>query len=307
MKPTNTKLPFFSVVIPAYNEEEFIGATLESLKKQNYQEKFEVIVVDNNSTDKTATIAREHNAKVIFEPCKGTARARQTGFENAKGSIIISTDADVLFPQKWLSTYEKEFKKHPEAVVISGMYDFHDGSLSLKILHWLFNYWLFCIFDWYSEANMAVKKWAFIKNGSFDTKFLIAEGSELGRRLRKFGKVYRSANFNKVHTSARRHNKLGIWATIWELAYIHIRYKLQKSPNVKPFRSGSEVPQLGLLPKIAINFMVTITILTSLLGGIFEIKQVRAQVIKREHQLKLRISKVDIDLPSVHALHHVHH
>lgn len=307
MNPKNLKPPFFSIVIPAYNEEETLAITLKSLKKQDYQGKFEIIVVDNNSTDHTSQVAQKYADMVVFEANKGTACARQAGFKKAKGSIIVSTDADVLFPQNWLSKYAEEFNKHPQAIIISGMYDFYDGSFPLKILDWLFNYRLFCIFGWYSGANMAVKKWAFEKSSGFKTTIPISEDSELGVRLREFGEVYRFAKF-KVHVSARRFNKLGLWAALWNYGYTYFfQYRLGIHANGGTFKSGSEVKKIGFMTKLTIQILVITILLISLLGGIFEIKPVRAQVIKREHQLKLQLSKVDIDLPSLNTFHHVHH
>ncbi|XRO77709.1 glycosyltransferase family 2 protein [Methanocaldococcus sp. 10A] len=90
-----------SIVIPAYNEEKAIGKTIDLIKStiediKNY--KFEIIVVNNNSTDNTEKIAKEKGAKVIFEGKKGYGNAYKEGLSNAKGDIIITGDADATYP-----------------------------------------------------------------------------------------------------------------------------------------------------------------------------------------------------------------
>jgi len=90
-----------SIVIPALNEEEGIKRTIKSipaddLKKMGYD--LEIIVVDGCSRDRTREVAESLGAKVIVEPRKGYGRAYKTGFEHAKGDIIITGDADGTYP-----------------------------------------------------------------------------------------------------------------------------------------------------------------------------------------------------------------
>lgn len=100
----------FSVVIPAYNEENLLPRCLESLKQQKFpKDKFEIIVVDNNSKDKTARLAKKFGAKVLFESKKGIAYARQKGAQNAKGDVIVSVDADCELPPDFLKKIAKRF------------------------------------------------------------------------------------------------------------------------------------------------------------------------------------------------------
>jgi len=85
--------PIISVIIPAANEEKTLPFCLASLKKQTFSN-FEVIVIDNNSTDKTAAVAQKFGAKVVSEKKQGIIYARERGFQEAKGEIIARTDAD---------------------------------------------------------------------------------------------------------------------------------------------------------------------------------------------------------------------
>lgn len=97
-----------SVVIPAYNEEEYLDACLASIFKQS-EAADEVIVVDNNSTDKTAEIAREHGVRVITEKKQGVVFARNAGFDAAKYEIIARCDADTIVSKNWIKKIKRNF------------------------------------------------------------------------------------------------------------------------------------------------------------------------------------------------------
>ena len=92
--------PILSVIVPAYNEEKFIGATLENVDEavREYQRKYpypvEVLVVNNNSTDRTEEIARGHGARVVFEGKNQIAASRNAGGRSAAGQILAFLDAD---------------------------------------------------------------------------------------------------------------------------------------------------------------------------------------------------------------------
>src|SRR5689334_23582957 len=88
-----------SFVIPAFNEERLIGETLHHVKQgaealENRGWSCEIIVCDNNSTDRTAEIARATGATVVFEPINQIARARNRGAAAATGDWLVFVDAD---------------------------------------------------------------------------------------------------------------------------------------------------------------------------------------------------------------------
>lgn len=90
------KKPLYSIVIPAFNEEDFLPKTLHAVKKAmgTVAHIGEIVVVNNNSTDNTAEIAEKHGAKVVFEKKNQIATARNSGAKAAKGQYIIFLDAD---------------------------------------------------------------------------------------------------------------------------------------------------------------------------------------------------------------------
>ncbi len=115
----------FSIVIPAHNEEASIAAAIGALKTQTVpRETYEILVVDNDSTDRTADAARQAGAdRVVFEKEHGTNIARQRGFVASRGEIVAFLDADCIPPINWLEHIARDFKK-TGAALVSGPYDY---------------------------------------------------------------------------------------------------------------------------------------------------------------------------------------
>ena len=110
----------FSVVVPAHDEADLLGATLEALAAQDVDASYEVLVVDNASTDDTAAVARTHGVRVVAEPRRGVCRARQTGVDAARGEIVASTDADTVPPRDWLRRLDATLSADPTLVAVAG-------------------------------------------------------------------------------------------------------------------------------------------------------------------------------------------
>lgn len=95
----------YSVIVPACNEEQWLPLSLEALRQAMLRcpLRGEVVVVDNNSADRTAEVARERGARVVFEPVNQISRARNAGARAAKGKYLVFLDADTLVPPELLS------------------------------------------------------------------------------------------------------------------------------------------------------------------------------------------------------------
>lgn len=113
-----------SVVIPAHNEEGNIEATLQAVLAQNYPD-FEIIVIDNASSDRTSEVAMKFPVQVVREDRKGLLWARERGRQVAQGEIIANIDADCLPDTNWLTRGTKHFE-NKNVVAASGPYDYHD-------------------------------------------------------------------------------------------------------------------------------------------------------------------------------------
>ncbi len=98
-----------SIIIPTFNEAVTIAKTLESILQQIDEKTDEIIIVDNNSTDNTCEIIKKYPVNLIHEKNQGVTFAREAGFNNAKGKIIIFTDSDCIVSNNWLSEIKKSF------------------------------------------------------------------------------------------------------------------------------------------------------------------------------------------------------
>jgi glycosyltransferase involved in cell wall biosynthesis len=103
-----------SVVIPAYNEEQFIGGCLQGIMSQTIMPD-ELIVVDNNCTDDTVKIARSFGARVVRETRQGIGYARNRGFDSASHEVIVRFDADCLPPPHWIERVKEHFARGADA------------------------------------------------------------------------------------------------------------------------------------------------------------------------------------------------
>jgi glycosyltransferase involved in cell wall biosynthesis len=102
------KKPLISVIIPAYNEEQTIGACLESIARQDIKDKIEVIIVDDDSTDITLEIAKSYakklNIRTARNGTKNPERGKRIGLDYAKGKFFMYCDADMSFrDENWFS------------------------------------------------------------------------------------------------------------------------------------------------------------------------------------------------------------
>ena len=126
-------IPYISIVVAARNEEENISQCIQSLLRQDYQvDKFEILIVDDFSTDKTAELIKKFESSVTnLKYLSSTANeqrkhifsykreAIQTGINASKGKYILLTDADCIVPSSWISTYSENFMKE-DGVFIGG-------------------------------------------------------------------------------------------------------------------------------------------------------------------------------------------
>ena len=120
-------MPRISVVIPVRNDAAMLTTALESLAAQT-RVPDEILVVDNGSSDASATIAEKAGARVVAEPTRGIPSATATGYDAAKGDIIARIDADTVCPPGWLARIERTFERDPGLDLLTGSAEFYGGS-----------------------------------------------------------------------------------------------------------------------------------------------------------------------------------
>jgi glycosyltransferase involved in cell wall biosynthesis len=118
-----------SVVIPARNESLVVRRCLTALQRQNFSHAYEVIVVDNASTDPTSSIANQFPVRVIREDKVGQLQAKHCGVLAAQGEIVVVLDADCVPPSTWLSSIYEAFSADTAGKVaaVTGRYRYESG------------------------------------------------------------------------------------------------------------------------------------------------------------------------------------
>ena len=195
-----------SVVVPAYNEERLLAQTLEPIRggmqaaaRRGWA--VELIVCDNNSTDRTAQIAHAAGARVVFEPVNQIARARNTGAAHASGDWLLFVDADsrpgaALFDQM-LDVMEKAVCVGGGATIaLPGAPPFVRAWVGAwnalsRAMKWAAGSFLFCRAD------------VFRALGGFSHELYAAEEIDLSRRLKRMGRVV-ILHRHPLHTSDRK-------------------------------------------------------------------------------------------------------
>jgi len=187
--------PFISVIVPVYNGRDLIGKCLDALNSSSY-ESFEIIVVNDASTDDSADISRAKGATVLaLATQSGPAAARNFGAQHAKGSILFFVDADVVVQPGSMARVASDFLENFDVAAVFGSYDdtpaeknfisqyknlqhhfVHQQSSSEAVTFW--------------AGCGAIRREAFVDAGGFDqlryTRPCI-EDIELGYRMKRKG------------------------------------------------------------------------------------------------------------------------
>ena len=227
-----------SIIIPAYNEERYIGRTLDSIKQLDTNGwQVEIIVVNGSSTDKTVEIAQSYGVEVINEPHKGIGFARQQGLKHAKGEIVVFTDADTLVPKDLLIKHVAALTQ-PGVILSFGGYRYYDGSFPV---YQCFNYVqpiiVFLAYKLFGIPAVSGQNMAFWKNralaiGGFDENILVMEDTDLAIRLKKVGKVVYLPNV-LIYSSGRRSQEG--WAYFSRIMRYLIDYFLLRNRKLERF------------------------------------------------------------------------
>ncbi|KAF0208860.1 MAG: glycosyltransferase [Actinomycetota bacterium] len=133
--------PRFSVTIPAYNAEATLAETVGSVLAQTFTD-FEVVIVDDGSTDGTRALAEslaavDSRIRVISQENRGSGGAYNTAIRNARADLIVMLSADDLLVPEHLSAFDPFIAENPEASVFTsgGWYEYEDGTREHSTLH----------------------------------------------------------------------------------------------------------------------------------------------------------------------------
>jgi glycosyltransferase involved in cell wall biosynthesis len=213
---------WISVVVPAFNEEKYLGDTLASLNRaklvlqKRTDCQAEIIVVDNNSNDSTRDVARSMGARVVSEPHHNIARVRNTGAKLAQGEVIIFVDADTVVPETMLS---RIFDVMSDATSFGGTVDAHYQPHKLTIKVYL-QCWRVIgkVTAMAQGATQFFHKDAFLQLNGYDESLFMGEDVDLYWRLQKLARQQNArvtfVDDIQVIPSTRRFDNWPLWRTL---------------------------------------------------------------------------------------------
>lgn len=224
---SNKPNPKVSVIIPVYNEEKYILKTLKAITAQSYSN-YEIVIVNNNSTDATDTIVNYFLQTVqtsisityLTEYRQGTNYARECGRRYASGEIIALLDADCLPDYDWVLHGAKKLQVK-NTVAATGAYLYYDANIFLRIFSLLSQ---LTIFKFVNRLIQTTKKGAILIGGNafmnasllqqiggFNTNLTFyGDDIDIAIKLSKFGFVSYSTMLT-LRTSSRRYKAMGFW------------------------------------------------------------------------------------------------
>jgi glycosyltransferase involved in cell wall biosynthesis len=207
----NSSIPAISVVIPAHNEEDYLGATLEALHCQDYPD-YEIVVVANGCSDDTAKVAEGKCDRLVTLSQKSLGVARNLGAHLATGDLLVFLDADTILEPGALQTIAEQFTEREAGGTLKGQPD--SDRFAYRLIYWLKNFIHRFVSQNGSSGVILCWKRQFARVGGFDERLELRENSELIRRLKRFGS-YKYIGDSTATTSMRRYERRGVKLVVW--------------------------------------------------------------------------------------------
>lgn len=202
-----------SVIIPAFNEEAYLPATLGALQEAAKGLLVELIVVDNGSTDRTRAIAIEYGARVVPELVHNIGRVRNAGAWTASGATLVFVDADTLVPKTLLQAILTEMQRGECA---GGAVAVDYSVLKRRWMRLYLRGWKFWgrVFNMKQGAAQFCRREAFTALGGYDESIYVGEDVHFYWQLSRWARQNRQRmaflDRPKVVTSARRFDQMGV-------------------------------------------------------------------------------------------------
>jgi glycosyltransferase involved in cell wall biosynthesis len=222
-----------SVIIPAYNEEQCLPQTLEHIGKalSIVAGTPEVIVVDNDSQDRTKQVAEFFGAKVLLEQEHNIAKVRNTGAEHASGNVLIFIDADTLAPQ---TLFREIGEVMEDEQCYGGAVSVEYEELQRKWMRYYLLGWKFWgkVFNMAQGATQYCRKSVFEQLNGYDQTIFLGEDIEFYWRLsnlaKRDGSYLHFLAHPPVKTSSRRFDQMSLWKTLVLTHPVFIRLTWRK-------------------------------------------------------------------------------
>jgi cellulose synthase/poly-beta-1,6-N-acetylglucosamine synthase-like glycosyltransferase len=180
--------PFVTVVVPVRNGERTIGDNLASVIRSDYpRDRYEVLVVDNASTDRTAAIVRRYPVRYVREARRGPSAARNRGIEESRGEVVAFIDADCIATTRWLRELVSGFSEHDVLAVAGEILAYPPATRAerydaMRKERWQ-AYALARDRPFPVTANVAFRSETFDRIGRFDQRLRAGEDQDFGWRF----------------------------------------------------------------------------------------------------------------------------
>ena len=234
--PKSPEKPMISIIVPTFQEGEYITNTMLNLRKAAKNFPIEIIVVDGGSVDDTVEKVKNFTNKV-YRIGRGIAKARNFGAKHSNGDILLFMDADVILPNGFAEKLVEIFR-NPKVVGATCNIMPLKPNLSEKIFFYLYNGLLRFIsrFKPHSRGEfLAVRKSAFFAVNGFNENLPCIEDHDLAIRLSKIGKFVYIEDLT-VFESMRRFRKLGLPRVIYTWFIDYLFYTIRKKPISKEWK-----------------------------------------------------------------------
>jgi cellulose synthase/poly-beta-1,6-N-acetylglucosamine synthase-like glycosyltransferase len=190
---TAANVPEYSVIVPAYQAADVVGACVRALAQQTVDRaRYEIVVIDDGSTDATSDAARAAGADRILRVAHGgPAAARNAGIDAARAEIVLFTDADCEPAEEWIARMVAPMD-NPQVMGVKGTYRTKQPSLIARLVQLEFDIRYERMtelerIDFIDTYAAAYRRVLFVEHGLFDTAYIAAEDVDLSFRLAQAG------------------------------------------------------------------------------------------------------------------------
>ncbi len=271
--------PFFTIIIPTLNEEEYIGTLLSDIKKQTYTG-FEVVAVDGNSEDNTKKIVKEYKTsfplRILTVKKRNVSFQRNRGADLSEGTYLVFLDADVRIRRNFLQKLYMHIQKQKGLLFVPEIYPnmrdpqtqiiFDGVNTAIRISQTLGK-------PFSSGGSMIVERNFFDRIGQFSEKAFMSEDHQLVQEAYKYGVHAKFSPDIKVSFSLRRFKKEGKFKVLYKYVVntIHFLSEGKVDKKIFEYEMGGHIYKRGKKKTLSLEDIIKLPLkqLRSVLYGIF--------------------------------------